>query len=178
MSYKKRREVIKEKFYNIKDDRIQIQLEFDSVSELFTTSINTKIPVLSEIAKNKLESVLKLDYRIINTDVYLYIKDKEGISNDEIRSILLDNLELETLHTIKIKRFINLQTFIMIFFGAIIILLGTFVFEKESSILSQIVNIAGTLLIWEASYLFFVDRSKKTFFGAKHANLIKNLIIM
>ena len=130
---------------------------------------NGKARFLSSEFKEKLTNITLLIPRVYKINYVFSIKDYDGYTIQEVNQIFEDNMNIQYFNsrqTIKRKR--NMAIILMIL--GIVFLLGNIFFSYFSkewnvpditqSVLSEILDIAAWVFIWESVTVYFIDRSE------------------
>lgn len=152
------------KYYKLNGDSVVVTLVYNTFSELVDANFGDDTV---EKLNNKLFDSIELAFQEIPVkyDILLNIKIRDfgNYNQDEAIKIIRENIEMR-LHTIRrldIKTKI-LSTIIM-FFGVGIIAASYLVktTSPASSLINEVIDLAGQVLVWEGMYAYFLDKMEK-----------------
>ncbi len=174
-------EILK-KYYKIdeKKKEIEVDLYFENFSSLINNNFgNNNVEKLNEIMLEEIQSAFKelpLTYKI---NLVINIENLENYKPKEVEKIILDNLVFKQYIYKKLHLKKSLTSLLMTLFGAGLITVSylTSSFSQIPQIISDLINISGTLLVWEASYLFFIDRTDQKYLARQYATKLKTLTV-
>lgn len=152
------------KYYKLNGDSVVVTLVYNTFSELVDANFGDDTV---EKLNNKLFDSIEMAFQEIPVkyDILLNIKIRDfgNYNQDEAIKIIRENIEMR-LHTIRrldIKTKI-LSTIIM-FFGVGIIAASYLVktTSPASSLINEVIDLAGQVLVWEGMYAYFLDKMEK-----------------
>ena len=152
------------KYYKLNGDSVVVTLVYNTFSELVDANFGDDTV---EKLNNKLFDSIEMAFQEIPVkyDILLNIKIRDfgNYNQDEAIKIIRENIEMR-LHTIRrldIKTKI-LSTIIM-FFGVGIIAASYLVKTTSlaSSLINEVIDLAGQVLVWEGMYAYFLDKMEK-----------------
>ncbi len=154
---------ILEKYFKIDGDLLTVDLYYDTFSMLVDQSIgNDKVEKLNEILFEKIDEVLELVPRKYRISVLIHIKDLEDYQAEEVERIIKENIMLK-IYSIALERKKKHITGISLLFGGIVMLLASYFLSRLEwpQIIFDIINISGTLLVWESANITLIERSEE-----------------
>ena len=173
----KRQIELLEKYYNIDNDKkiINIDLHYQKTSDiLLTNEGNNDYPLfrneIIETINNSIERTPR-DYKV---NIILDIEDYENYKPKQIIESFNDTLELGQYSARRGKQLKNLIASILILIG--IILLFFMIIGKnnnwfeegiKSDIISEVIDIAAWVFIWEAVTMIFLEQPEQNKFALK-----------
>lgn len=147
------------KFYEIEGNIINLTFSFDSYHDMFERRPKALKDTFTKEAMENIESVLNMPVKLINQRITFIIKDKENHSADEIMELIKENCELLSVSEKQSSFVLKRRSIGLLLLGVIFLLTSYLVSDKfNNQITTEIINIAGTLLIWEACYRLIVER--------------------
>lgn len=157
-NWKRKWKSILKRYYNVHRNVASIDLVFDSFTELIQTNFgNGEVEKLNGVLFNKIEEAFSIIPRKYKININIYLKNFNNYKEERVKEIINENLELK-LFSLKYENHKNLlKTFGLLFFGVMFLTIS-YILNKKFSLLifTDIANISGTLLIWEAiSGVFF-----------------------
>lgn len=171
---------LQSKYFNVLGKESTIDLHFESFNNLIDPVVSSKEVVqLNETLFNQFESVFNMIPSKSNVSFNIYFKDNSGYSDLEIKNIIDENIKLYIYSMLieNMKR--NRTSLIMLVSGAIFLLLSYFLIKSNvPGIITDIINISGTLLIWEAAYMYLIEKTSNRKLITKYVRKIDKISIM
>lgn len=157
---KDRLELLK-KYYKLENNTATVELYYDTFSELISSEVGGEnVERLNSALLNRLDEALALvpeKYKIV---IDVRIKDFENYSESECRRIIHENILLK-IYSFKADNGQNNRAAGYLACAGIGALLLSYLFGSHHlpAIIYDIMNITGTLLIWEAVSVFVLERA-------------------
>lgn len=155
-SAKERQKRILKRYYKLDGNVATVELFFDSFSDLIEKSFgNNSVERLNGVLMSKIEEAFMLLPRRYKLNVNVIIKSYGEYEDAEAERIIKENIELR-VYSLKHDNFRHLLTTLWLLGGGAVLLLVSYFLQKHSSptLLNDIANITGTLLVWEAGANF------------------------
>lgn len=169
-------EIEKDFFEFDEEGRKIIELEYEDIYDLLVLH-NSCTPRLKDDFISRMKDVLESDLQISKLKIVLRIKNKRDFSKEKIQQVLYKNFLLFHLQAKKSLRKLNLQGIALIVFGGLFLALSYALMGKINAIFNDIINISGTLVIWEAAYLLIFTRGQKGSRSIRFLRLLSHMII-
>lgn len=148
-------------YFTIDGNNATVRLNFDTFAELVDLSLgDDNVEKLNETLFAKLEEVFSLIPRKFKIDVEIYIKDLGDYTIEEAEKIVRDNIVL-LIYMLGIERRKKNITGLLLLGGGVALLLVSYFLNRLNlpQLLYDVINISGTLLVWESANLTLIERS-------------------
>lgn len=150
-------------YFIIDGDTLTAELYYDTFSELIDQNIgNDKVEKLNETLFDKINEILNLVPRKYKIRFLIHIKDLGEYQFDEVEQILKKNLMLK-IYGFTLERKRKHITSLSLLFGGIVMLLASYFLSRLEwpQLIFDVINISGTLLVWEAADVSLIERSEE-----------------
>ena len=148
-------------YFTIKDKIATIRLNFDSFSELVDQNVGDDgVEKLNSILFDKLSEIFALIPSKYKIQVEIYVKDFESYELCEAEKIVRQNFAL-LIYSFALERRRKIITGLSLLGGGVALLLVSYFLSKLNlpQILFDVINISGTLLVWEAANITLIERN-------------------
>ncbi len=167
---------ILQKYFSIDNNIATLDLVYDTFSELINPNFgDDKIEKLNDkLFSDILEAVslLPLKYML---NLHIVIKDFGDYSRQECEKIIIQNIKLAAYKILK-ERYKKLTGgWSLIGIGAVVLVLSYFLRNQNYDLWFDLINISGTLFVWEGVNMAFIEKNaenKAVKILAKTINLI------
>jgi hypothetical protein len=159
--------------YFVLDDKTgtaTIEFHYTHLEDMLDQTIgNGKARFFSSEFKDKLSGIVAMIPNVYKIKLAFVIKDYDGYTIEEANHIFADNLDIQFFNSRVILRRKRNVSFILLLFGLFFLIaniLLSFYFknlnmnEMTQSIISEVLDIAAWVFIWEAVTIYFIDRSE------------------
>lgn len=149
------------RYFTIKGKVVTVRLNFDSFSELVDQSIgDDRVEKLTPVLFDKLSEIFALIPRRFKIEVEVYVKDFGNYEINEAEKIVRQNFAL-WLYSLALERRRKIITGLSLLGGGVALLLVSYFLSKLNlpQILFDVINISGTLLVWESADITLIERS-------------------
>lgn len=147
-------------YFTVENNVATLKLVYDTFSELINPNFgDDKIEKLNDKLFSDIREAVSLLPKKFKLNLHIVIKDFGDYSKEECENIIIQNIKLAVYQTIKEnnKKLSCGWSFIGI--GAIIILLSYFLRMQNNELWFDLINITGTLFVWEGSYMAFIEKN-------------------
>ena len=148
-------------YFTIKDKAVTIRLNFDDFSELVDQSIGDDgVEKLNSTLFDKLSEIFAIIPRKYKVEVEIYVKNFGNYELCEAEKIVRQNFAL-LIYSFALERRRKIITGLSLLGGGVTLLLVSYFLSKLNlpQILFDVINISGTLLVWEAANITLIERS-------------------
>ena len=167
------------KYFTIDGRVATLKLVYDTFAELInpnfgdasTEKLNDKL--FSDI-KEAIE-ILPKNYKL---NVEIVIKDFGEYSRAECEKIILQNIKLSIYLTLKSMAAHRWNGLALMGAGAVVLILSYFLRTAAADIFFDIVNISGTLFVWEGANTAFLARNLTLRNSKKLARALQNIVVI
>ena len=163
---------IENNFYELDEENkiAYLNLEFTSPDEIFDKNSITKIPVVSDDFLSWIDSSLEYTQKKYKVNINVWFDDLNGYTEEELNDIFMKNMILEFKKNEREKISKDRIAYSLIGIGVlflIITLLITGLWNEKTlfrEIITYILDIATTVVIWEALNILIVEnRENKSY---------------
>lgn len=159
--------IVLSRYFTIKGNVATVRLNFDTFFELVDQSIgDDKVEKLNSVLFDKLTEIFALIPRKYKIEVEIYIRDLGEYKLDEAEKIVRQNFAL-CIYSLFLEQRRKIITGLSLLGGGVALLLTSYFLGRLNppQILFDVINISGTLLVWEAANLTLIERNadKKRF---------------
>lgn len=148
-------------YFTIKDKVATVRINFDSFSELVDQSIGDNgVEKLNTILIDKLSEIFALIPHKYKIEVEVYIKDFGEYGLEEAERIVRQNFALWA-YSLGLERRRKIITGLSLLGGGVALLLVSYFLGRLNlpQILFDVINISGTLLVWESANVTLIERN-------------------
>lgn len=156
------REILKD-YFIVDGNTLTAELYYDTFSELIDQNMgNDKVEKLNETLFDKINEILYLVPRKYQIGFVIHIKDLGEYQFEEVERILKKNLMLK-IYGFALERKRKHITSLSLLMGGIVMLLASYFLSRLEwpQIIFDVINISGTLLVWEAADVSLIERSEE-----------------
>lgn len=172
-----RRVELLRKYYEVDDEAkiVRLSFHYEKAKDMLYTDVgDIHHPQLSPDLLNKLNELipsLPIGYKI---DVNFHIQDYQGYDPHTLLETFNDSLEWKQYVYMRQRKRTWLKATMMIVVGLLLLLLlvlgpiyGWFGNGIENDIVSEVIDISGTVFIWEAVTMLFIERPEDNILGLR-----------
>lgn len=156
-------ESILKQYFTVEGNLLTVDLYYDTFSMLIDQNMgNDQVEKLNDTLFEKIDEVLALVPKKYKLNILVHIQDLENYNLEEANHIIKNNIMLK-LYRIALQRKKKRVTGLSLLFGGVVLLLTSYFLSRLEwpQIIFDIINISGTLLIWEAANITLIERSEE-----------------
>ncbi len=159
MSKRKEMEMeILKHYFHIDGDIATLNLVYDSFAELINTNFgDDKTEKLNDKLMSDVRDAVSLLPRHYKLDLQIIIKDFGDYKVEECEKIIRDNVHLAGYCILKENNKKRLNGFSLICAGAVVLIASYFL--RKFDLWFDLINISGTLFVWEGVNTAFIERN-------------------
>lgn len=172
-------EQILSKFFSIEGIVATLKLVYDTFAELVNPNFgDERTEKLNDKLFSDIKDAIEILPKTYKLNVEIVIKDFGEYSHEECENIILQNVKLSVYLALKSgnRRFWNGLALVGI--GAAVLVLSYFLHSSEYDILFDIVNISGTLCVWEGVNTAFIERNLENKAARRIAKTLQNIVVL
>lgn len=166
------------KFFSIDGNVATLKLVYDTFAELVNPNFGDEH---TEKLNDKLFSDIKEGVEILprnyKLSVEVIIKDFGEYSREECESIILQNVKLSLFLALKSTSSHRWGGLALMGVGAVVLIVSYFLQTAKYDIIFDIVNISGTLFVWEGANMAFLERNHTIKKATKMARALHNITV-
>ena len=175
-SSKKLQAELLQNFFTIKGNIATLKLVYDTFSELINPNFgDDKIEKLNDKLFSDVKSAVSLLPRKFKLNLQIITKDFGDYTKEECEKIIKQNIHLLGYQIIKENNKKRVGGWSLIGIGATILLISYLLHNFD--LWFDLVNISGTLFVWEGVYMAFIERSHENKEIVSLAKSIQNITI-
>ena len=172
------REQLLGKFFSFEDKVATLKLVYDTFSELVNPNFGDEN---TEKLNDKLFSDIKEAIEILprgyKLNIEIVIKDFGEYTREECEEIILQNVRLYVYLALKSGKKQLGYGLALVGVGAAVLIASYFLQSADYDVLFDIVNISGTLCVWEGVNMAFLERNLEKRTMRKTAKIIQNVAV-
>ncbi len=163
-------------YFSIEGNVATLELVYDTFAELINPNFGgEKIEKLSDKLFSDLGEAVALLPRKFKLDLNIVIKDFGDYTKEECENIIRQNVFLAAYRTLKGNRQKLLSGCSLIATGAVILVVSYLLHNYE--LWFDLINISGTLFVWEGVNMAFLERNLGNKSARRLAKSIRNITI-
>ena len=168
-----------DKYFSIEGNVATLKLVYDTFEELInlnfgdehTEKLNDKLFCDIKEAVDILPRTYKLKVEVV-------IKDFGDYSREECESIIVQNVKLSLYLALKSTGTHRWGGLALMGVGAAILVVSYFLQSADYDILFDIVNISGTLFVWEGANMAFLQRNLDLKQTKRMAKVLESIVVL
>lgn len=148
------------RYFTVNGSTIKVRLNFDTFSELIDQTLgDNSVEKLNSVLFDKIAEAFDLIPRKYKIDIDVYIADFGDYNIEEAEKIVKDNVAL-TVYSFAMEQRRKTLTAISLLSGGTALLIASYFLNLLDlpQIVFDIINISGTLLVWEAADVALIER--------------------
>ena len=167
---------ILQNYFSFQGNVATLRLVYDTFAELINPNFgDDKIEKLNERLFTDIREALELLPRRYKLNLHIVINDFGPYTIEECQTIVEHNVLLSAYSALKMRRIKMGSGLAMVGVGAIILLLSYLFRSGSAELWFDLLNISGTLFVWEGVNLAFIERNKEARIEKKLAKMIQSV---
>ena len=173
-------ENILNKYVSISDNRATVDLYFDTFEELIDQNIgDNTVEKLNNTLIEKINDIFSIIPTKYEVFVNLHIKDFGEYTQEEAERIIKENISLIVYRHILERRRKTLTALSLLGGGIIMLIVSYFLSRlKWPQIIFDIINISGTLFVWEAANIGIIKQNAQAKLEKHYIKKFKGLQVL
>lgn len=145
-------------YFSIQDNIATLKLIYETFSELINPNFGDgTIEKLNDKLFSDIREAVLLLPRNFKLDLHIVIKDFGDYNKEECEKIIRENVFLSAYRTVKESRGKLISGWSLIGAGAIVLIVSYLLHDHE--LWFDLINISGTLFVWEGVNMAFLERN-------------------
>lgn len=168
------------KYYQINGKNATIELFYDTFSELIDNNLgNNNVEKLNSLLFEQIDEAFSLIPRNCKVTLKVHIKDFGDYKEEEAERIIKENIGLK-IYALMVENRRKRRTSYFLAGGGILLLLLSYFLMKIASptIINDIINISGTLLVWEAVADLVIERNENLKIAKQYISKLKTIDVL
>ena len=147
-------------YFSIDGNIATLELVYDTFAELVNPNFgNDKIEKLNDKLFADIKEAVSLLPKKFKLNLNIVIKDFGEYTKEECENIIEQNIKLQAYQTVKETIKQHYCGWSLIGIGAIILILSYILRSQNNELWFDLINISGTLFVWEGSYMAFIEKN-------------------
>lgn len=147
-------------YFTIENNIATLKLVYNTFSELINPNFgDDKIEKLNDKLFSDIKEAVSLLPKKFKLNLHIVIKDFGEYTKEECEKIIIENVKLTAYQVIKESNRKRSCGWSLIGAGAMIILLSYLLRSQKYELWFDLINITGTLFVWEGSYMTFIEKN-------------------
>ena len=173
------KEQILNNYFEINEDVATLKLVYDTFEELINPNFgDSRIEKLNGKLFSDIEEAIEILPRKYKLNIEILIKDFGEYAQDECEKIISQNIKLSVYLALKSISKHRWGGLALMGIGAAVLIVSYFLHSQEYDILFDIVNISGTLFVWEGANTAFLQRNLELRGAKKLARALQNIAVL
>ena len=173
------KEQILSKYFSIEGKVATLKLVYDTFAELINPNFGDEgTEKLNDKLFSDIKEAIEILPRTYKLNIEIVIKDFGEYSREECEKIILQNVKLSIYLALKSRNRLRWNGWALIGIGAVVLIVSYFLHSAEYDILFDVVNISGTLCVWEGANTAFLERNLELKATKKIAKAIQNIVVV
>lgn len=173
------KEQILSKYFTINGNVATLKLVYDTFAELVNPNFgDATTEKLNDKLFADIREAVEILPRQYKLNVEIVIKDFGEYSRAECEKIIQQNIKLSVYLTLKSMAGHRFTGLALIGVGAVVLILSYLLHSSRHELLFDIVNISGTLFVWEGTNTAFLARNLELRNAKKLARALQNITVV
>ena len=167
------------KFFTIEGNVATLKLVYDTFEELVNLNFgDERTEKLNDKLFSDIQEAVDILPKTYKLNVEVVIKDFGDYSREECEGIIVQNVQLSLYRALKSTSTHRWGGLALMGVGAAILLVSYFLQSNKYDIIFDIVNISGTLFVWEGANMAFLQRNLDIKEARRMAKVLQNIVVV
>ena len=168
-----------DKFFSFDGNVATLKLVYDTFAELINPNFGDEhIEKLNDKLFSDIKEAVEILPKTYKLNVEVIIKDFGDYSRKECESIIVQNVKLSLYQALKSTGAHRWSGLALMGVGAAVLLVSYFLQSAKYDILFDIVNISGTLFVWEGANMAFLQRNLDLRETRRMAKVLQHIVVV
>lgn len=173
------KEQILSRYFSIEDRVATLRLVYDTFAELLNPNFgDDNIKKLNGKLFSDIQEAIEILPKKYKLNVEIVIKDFGAYSREECEEIISQNIKLSIYLALKSMSTHRWGGLALMGVGALVLIASYFLHSSKYDIIFDIVNISGTLFVWEGARIAFLQRTLELKNAKKLAKAVQNIAVL
>ena len=173
------KEQILSKYFSIEDKVATLRLVYDTFEELVNPNFgDSHIEKLNDKLFSDIKEAIEILPKKYKLNIEIVIKNFGEYSREECEQIISQNIKLYVYLVLKSMNTHRWSGLALMGVGAAVLILSYFLNNAKFDILFDIVNISGTLFVWEGANTAFLERNHELKTTRKLAKTLQSIVVL
>ena len=167
------------KYYEIDNKTAKVKLYYDTFSELINQNFgDEKVELINTSLFEDIQNAIEYLPLSYNIDIDIFIKDFGSYSIEESSRIIKENILMKG-YIFAVERYRTIRKGLALALSGIILLVVSYFCSSMEwpSIIYDIINITGTLFIWDACEEILIENNGKKRELRRYVKKVKNITL-
>ena len=167
------------KFFTIEGNVATLKLVYDTFAELVNLNFgDERIEKLNDKLFSDIKEAVDILPKAYKLNVEVVIKDFGDYSREECESIIVQNVKLSLYLALKSTGSHRWGGLALMGVGAAVLVVSYLLQSAKYDILFDVVNISGTLFVWEGANMAFLQRNLDLKQTKRMARVLQNIVVV
>lgn len=167
------------KFFSVEGNVATLKLIYDTFEELIDPNFGDEhTEKLNDKLFSHIKEAVDILPRAYKLNVEVGIKDFGEYSREECERIIVENVKLSLYLALKSTGAHRWGGLALMGVGAAVLLVSYFLQSAKYDIIFDIVNISGTLFVWEGANMAFIQRNLDIKETKRMAKVLQNIVVV
>ena len=167
------------KFFTIEGNVATLKLVYDTFEELVNLNFgDERIEKLNDKLFSDIKEAVDILPKAYKLNVEVVIKDFGDYSREECESIIVQNVKLSLYLALKATGSHRWGGLALMGVGAAVLVVSYLLQSAKYDILFDVVNISGTLFVWEGANMAFLQRNLDLKQTKRMARVLQNIVVV
>lgn len=172
------KEQILSKYFSIEGNVATLKLVYSTFEELVSQNFgDANTEKLNDKLFSDIKEAIEILPRKYKLNVEILIKDFGEYSREECERIISQNIKLSVYLAVKSISTHRWSGLALMGVGAAVLILSYFLHNAKFDIIFDIVNISGTLFVWEGANTAFLQRNFELRSSRKLAKALQHIVV-
>ena len=166
------------KFFRIEGNVATLKLVYDTFAELVNPNFGDEhTEKLNDKLFSDIKEAVDILPRTYKLNVEVVIKDFGDYSREECESIIVQNVQLSLYLALKATSSHRWGGLALMGVGAAVLIVSYFLQTAKYDLLFDLVNISGTLFVWEGANMAFLQRNLDIKETKRMAKVLQSIVV-
>ncbi len=173
-------EAILNKYVTLADKCATVDLYFDTFEELIDQNVgDSRVEKMDGVLNEKLNDMFSLIPPRYEVFVKLHFKEFGDYDREEAERIIKDNFALKIYSLVLARRRKTVMALSLLGGGVVMLLVSYFLSRSNlPQIVFDVINISGTLFVWEAADIGLIERNTEAKLGKRYLKNFKGIAVV
>ena len=167
------------KYYEIDNKTAKVKLYYDTFSELINQNFgDEKVELINTSLFEDIQNAIEYLPLSYNIDIDIFIKDFGSYSIEESSRIIKENILMKG-YNFGVERYRTIKKGLALALSGVVLLVASYFCSSMEwpSIIYDIINITGTLFIWDACEEILIENNGKKRELRRYVKKVKNITL-
>ena len=173
------KEQILSKYFTFDGRVATLKLVYDTFEQMINHNFgDEKTHKLNDKLFSDIKEAIEILPRKYKLNIEIVIKDFGNYTREQCEEIISQNIKLSVYSALKSMGALRSGGLALMCVGALVLILSYFLHSSDYDIIFDIVNISGTLFVWEGARIAFLQRSIERRSAKKLAKALQSIVVL